>query len=369
MPRANVEIALDAIKRVGSFSEAEKDALQKALRTSMFPGNWSIDSPSDNDILQYDSATDTWSPTTLAGSTLLSLSDTPASYAAAGGLFVRVNSTPDAVEFTTAAVDDLSDVVEGSPSTNDVLAYDGANWISAAQQVVSVNGATGVVVLDIDDVTPTTTKGDIIVEDGSNAIRLAIGTDTHVLTADSAEATGIKWAASPAGFADPMTTRGDIIYKDATNTTTRLGVGTVGQVLTSDGTDFAWAASVSGVTAWLGLSDTPGSFATHANKLVKVNALATALEFSTDVPVTDVTADAPIQSTGGATPHIDAIEASAGVSGVLSAAWATKLDGIENLADVTDATNVAAAGAYMGAITVSTGAPSGGSNGDIHFEI
>ena len=51
------------------------------------------------------------------------------------------------------------------------------------------------------------------------------------------------------GFADPMTTRGDIIYKDSSNTTTRLAVGTNGQVLTSDGTDISWEtpAAVSNV--------------------------------------------------------------------------------------------------------------------------
>ena len=42
------------------------------------------------------------------------------------------------------------------------------------------------------------------------------------------------------GFPDPMTTRGDIIYRDNTNTTTRLGLGTNGQVLSSNGTDLTW---------------------------------------------------------------------------------------------------------------------------------
>jgi hypothetical protein len=46
-------------------------------------------------------------------------------------------------------------------------------------------------------------------------------------------------------FTDPMTTRGDIIYRDATNTTTRLGRGTAGQVLKSDGTDIAWSGLTS----------------------------------------------------------------------------------------------------------------------------
>lgn len=47
--------------------------------------------------------------------------------------------------------------------------------------------------VDIDDVTPTTTKGDVIVENGSNAIRVAVGSNNQVLTADSTEASGVKW--------------------------------------------------------------------------------------------------------------------------------------------------------------------------------
>ena len=45
---------------------------------------------------------------------------------------------------------------------------------------------------------------------------------------------------------DPMTTRGDVIVRDSSNATARLGVGTDGQVLTSDGTDISWEDSVGG---------------------------------------------------------------------------------------------------------------------------
>ena len=42
-----------------------------------------------------------------------------------------------------------------------------------------------------------TTKGDVVVGDASgDAARLGVGTDTHVLTADSGEASGVKWAAA-----------------------------------------------------------------------------------------------------------------------------------------------------------------------------
>lgn len=37
-----------------------------------------------------------------------------------------------------------------------------------------------------------------------------------------------------------MTTRGDIIYRDNTNTTARLGLGALNQLLSSDGSDLVW---------------------------------------------------------------------------------------------------------------------------------
>jgi hypothetical protein len=61
------------------------------------------------------------------------------------------------------------------------------------------------------------------------------GDSGQVLATDG---TGIlSWLTA---FTDPMTTRGDLVYRDPTNTTARLGAGTNGQVLKSDGTDIAW---------------------------------------------------------------------------------------------------------------------------------
>jgi microcystin-dependent protein len=56
-----------------------------------------------------------------------------------------------------------------------------------------------------------TTKGDIISTDGSSINRLAVGTNTHVLQADSAVTNGVKWGqVQTAGIADSAITSAKI---------------------------------------------------------------------------------------------------------------------------------------------------------------
>jgi hypothetical protein len=64
--------------------------------------------------------------------------------------------------------------------------------------VAIANGGTGqtTAVAAFDALSPATTKGDLIVSDGTDNVRQAVGTNNFVLTADSTTATGVKWAAA-----------------------------------------------------------------------------------------------------------------------------------------------------------------------------
>jgi hypothetical protein len=68
--------------------------------------------------------------------------------------------------------------------------------------VAIANGGTGQTtkLAAFDALSPATTKGDLIAYDGTDNVRLPIGTDTFVLTADSTQATGMKWATGGASI-------------------------------------------------------------------------------------------------------------------------------------------------------------------------
>jgi hypothetical protein len=60
-------------------------------------------------------------------------------------------------------------------------------------------------------------KGDLLAASADNVIaRLAVGANTYVLTADSTEATGIKWASPTAGTVTAVTGTSPIVSSGGT---------------------------------------------------------------------------------------------------------------------------------------------------------
>lgn len=84
----------------------------------------------------------------------------------------------------------LSGTVDGRNVSVDGTKLDGIETAADVTDAANVNSAGAVMESDFD------AKGDILVASGDNTpIRVPIGTDTHVLTANSAQTPGVQWVA------------------------------------------------------------------------------------------------------------------------------------------------------------------------------
>lgn len=152
-----------------------------------------------------------------------------------------VDATGQHVSDTTAAhaASAVAFTPNGSIAATDVQA--------AIQEVRDEASGSGIPATIVD------VKGDIIAATAADTVaRLAVGTNDQVLTADSTQATGLKWAAAGSGSVATDTiwdAKGDLAGGTGANTAARLAVGTNGQVLTADSaetTGLKWAAGGSG---------------------------------------------------------------------------------------------------------------------------
>ena len=117
--------------------------------------------------------------------------------------------------------------------TNSLWYYDGAAWVASgatgdiegvtAGVGISGGGTSGTVTVTNSMATAIDAKGDLIGGTGADTFaRLAVGANGTVLTADSAESTGLKWAAA-AGASFPTFSAYDTASQSLTaNTATKI---------------------------------------------------------------------------------------------------------------------------------------------------
>lgn len=158
-------------------------------------------------------------------------------------------------------------------------------------------------------------KGDIYAFDGTNLQVLAVGTNDQVLTADSGQATGLKWAPATA---TPLNTKGDTLYYDS-GALQRLAVGTANQLLTIVAGLPAWSSNVpTGVVPVGGVILWPGSQASipsnyqlcdGTNGTPNMQGLFPIGAGANSPPATAGFGNLAVGATGGSTTHVHSIPA------------------------------------------------------------
>jgi hypothetical protein len=207
------------------------------------------------------------------------------------GQVLRVNSGASGLEYATVGSGTVTSVNVSGGSTGFTTSggpITTSGTITLGGTLAITAGGTGQAdkTSAFDALAPTTTKGDLIVNTGSDNVRLPVGTDTQVLIADSTEPYGVKWGSvvgvgtvTSVGISAPamFTVSGSPV----------TGAGTL--TLTYSGTALPITSGGTGLTA-LGT----------AGQVLRVNSGGTALEYGAAVGVGDVVG--PASSTNGQLP-------------------------------------------------------------------
>ncbi|MFV8258649.1 tail fiber domain-containing protein [Bdellovibrio bacteriovorus] len=219
------------------------------------------------------------------------------------GAKINGNIAGNAAGFTGALTGDVSgtqaatvvDKIKGvaidatAPTTGQVLKFDGTKWAPAADTTnsgtitnviagtgLTGGGTSGAVTLNVDGsavtnlnpanlsaavpvnkggtgqttaaagfnaLSPLTTKGDILARDGTSSTRLGVGSNGQILAADSAETTGLKWITPNAGTVTTVSATAPLSVATGSSTPAiSISAGTInGQTLRWD--TGAWTAN------------------------------------------------------------------------------------------------------------------------------
>lgn len=106
--------------------------------------------------------------------------------------FKKINPASTKITITDDTINNKIDInVDPTQITHTDLQDVGSN--THAQIDSHIANTSNPHVVTIDQITPSSAKGDLLVEDGSNVVRLPVGTDGQLLAASSVTATGLVW--------------------------------------------------------------------------------------------------------------------------------------------------------------------------------
>jgi hypothetical protein len=135
-------------------------------------------------------------------------------------------SSTDTLTNKTLTTPKINEDVALTSTSTELNILDGATL--STTELNYVDGVTSAIQTQLDgkvDESLFDTKGDILVASSDNTPgKLAAGTNGYLLTADSSETLGVKWAAAPVSLPSQS--------------------GNTGKYLTTDGTDASWASLV-----------------------------------------------------------------------------------------------------------------------------
>lgn len=207
------------------------------------------------------------------------------------GQVLRVNSGASGLEYATVGSGTITSVNVSGGSTGlttsgGPITSSGTITLGGTLAIASGGTGQGDKTSAFDALAPTTTKGDMIVNTGSDNVRLPVGSDTQVLIADSTQPYGVKWGSvTGVGTVTSVGISAPAMFTVSGSPVT--GAGTL--TLSYSGTALPITSGGTGLTA-LGT----------AGQVLRVNSGGTALEYGAAVGVGDVVG--PASSTNGQLP-------------------------------------------------------------------